>query len=69
VIDPETGALREIQTGKPAMRARFAAAAAERRTATRHAARRAGAEHVVLHTDRDWLTDLTRFHLTARRHR
>jgi uncharacterized protein (DUF58 family) len=67
VVDPETGAIREIPTGKPVLRARFAAAAAERRAATRQAVRRAGAEHLVLDTDRDWLTDITRFHLTARR--
>jgi uncharacterized protein (DUF58 family) len=68
LVDPETGAIREMPTGKPALRARFAAAAAVRRAEAHQAARRAGAEHLVLTTNRDWLTDIARFHLTSRRH-
>jgi hypothetical protein len=32
----------------------------------RTAVRRSGADHLVLATDRDWLTDIVRHHLTKR---
>lgn len=66
LVDPETGALREVQTADRRLRERFAAAAAERRVAARHRVRSCGARHLVLRTDRDWLADVVRFHLTAR---
>jgi uncharacterized protein (DUF58 family) len=66
LIDPETGRIRDVYTDDPKLRSRFAAAAAERRDAMRTAVRRSGAEHLVLTTDRDWLTDIVRHHLTKR---
>ena len=69
LVDPETGALREVHTDNAALRARFATAATERRTRSRRRANSAGAAHLPLDTDRDWLTAIARHHLTTRRHR
>ena len=66
LVDPETGRVRDVYTDDPKLRSRFAAAAAERRDTMRTAVRRSGAEHLVLATDRDWLTDIVRHHLTKR---
>lgn len=68
VRDPETGREREVQTADPALRARYVKAAKEQRKNIADALRRAGADHLVLRTDRDWLTDLVRF-VAMRRHR
>lgn len=67
VVDPETGRRREVWTGRRALRTRYAEAAAGHRVAVRTAVRRAGAAHVVLRTDRDWVRDLARFALDQRR--
>ena len=67
VVDPETGRRREVWTGRRALRTRYAEAAAEHRLAVRTALRRAGAAHLVLRTDRDWVRDLARFALDQRR--
>jgi uncharacterized protein (DUF58 family) len=69
LVDPETGRRMEVATGSAKLRARYAAAAAEQRAAVAHAARAAGADHLVLRTDRDWLLDLVRFVDTRRRRR
>jgi uncharacterized protein (DUF58 family) len=61
VIDPETGQRLHVQTNSPALRARFEAAAADRFQQIRGALIRAGAEHLHLSTDRDWLVDFARF--------
>ena len=68
-VDPETGRRREVWTGGRALRARYAEAAAEHRLAVRTALRRAGADHLVLRTDRDWVRDLARFATDRRRRR
>ena len=67
LVDPETGQLREIQTAKPSLRARYAEAAAAERAAIAASIRRAGAQHLVLRTDRDWLHDIVRFVVTTKR--
>ncbi len=67
LVDPETGAVREVQTGDAGLRARYARAAAEQRAAIARAVRAAGAEHLQLRTDRDWLGDLVRFVQLRRR--
>ena len=69
LVDPETGERLEVQTSDRRVRARFAAAAAEQ--ARRHAdiVRRAGARHLVLSTDRDWLRDVVQHVVTTRRRR
>lgn len=61
LVDPETGAEREVNTSDRRFRQRFADAAAAERDAVARSIRRAGADHLVLSTDRDWLVDLARF--------
>lgn len=67
VVDPETGELHEVQTADPRLRQRYAAAAAAQRAAIAHALRAAGAAHLRLRTDSDWLLDMVRF-VAAQRH-
>jgi uncharacterized protein (DUF58 family) len=66
-VDPETGDVREIQSSDAKLRARYAAAAAEQRAEIAGGIRRAGADHLVLRTDRDWLGDLVRFVVLRRK--
>jgi uncharacterized protein (DUF58 family) len=61
VVDPETGDHRDVQTGSPRLRARYAEAARAQRDAIARALRTAGADHLVLRTDGDLLADLVRF--------
>ena len=61
LVDPETGRRREVQTSSAKLRARYAAAAQAQREAIATSIRGTGADHLVLRTDRDWLTDLIRF--------
>jgi uncharacterized protein (DUF58 family) len=67
LVDPETGRLREVQTAKPALRTRYAEAAAAERAEIAAAIRRAGAQHLILRTDRDWLRDIVQFVVTIKR--
>jgi uncharacterized protein (DUF58 family) len=67
LADPETGALHEVQTSDPKLRSRYAQAAAEQRGAIARALRAAGAAHLRLRTDTDWLLDMVRF-VAAQRH-
>lgn len=60
VIDPETGRRRDVPTASRKVRARFAAAAAAQKDGVRTAIRRAGAAHLALRTDRDWVADIVR---------
>jgi uncharacterized protein (DUF58 family) len=66
LVDPETGRRREVQTGSRRLRERYAAAAAAQRERTARAIRSAGAAHLVLRTDTDWVRDVAAF-ATARR--
>jgi uncharacterized protein (DUF58 family) len=66
LVDPETGRSLEVQTGSRRLRRRYAEAATARRAQLATAVREAGAAHLVVRTDRDWVLDLARF-LTARR--
>jgi uncharacterized protein (DUF58 family) len=61
LVDPETGRTREVHTRSAKLRERYATAAREQREANARAVREAGADHVVLRTDRDWMFDLVRF--------
>jgi len=61
LVDPETGDVREVNTSDARFRRRFAAAATAQREAVASRIRAAGADHLVLSTDRDWLVDLARF--------
>lgn len=67
-VDPATGATREVNTDDARMRARYAEAAGRQRAAIAGAIRSAGADHLVMRTDGDWLLDLAR-HVSRRRHR
>lgn len=68
LADPETGGVREVNTSDARFRRRFVEAAADQRRAIAGRIRQAGADHLVLSTDRDWLVDLARF-VTWRRQR
>ncbi len=68
VTDPETGRQRDVQTSSAGLRDSYAKAAAAQRDEIARALRSAGADHLVLRTDRDWLLDLVRF-VALRRHR
>jgi uncharacterized protein (DUF58 family) len=57
VVDTETGRQRYVQTRSPALRSRYAAAAAARSAGIEHAVVASGAEYLHLSTDRDWLSD------------
>ncbi len=58
LVDPETGQQVEADTSSERLRRDFAAAEAQRRAGVAAAIRRAGAEHVVLSTQGDWLREL-----------
>jgi len=60
VVDPETGRTREVPTNRRT-RDRYAAAAAEQRRGIADELRRAGASHLQLRTDRDWVLEIARF--------
>jgi uncharacterized protein (DUF58 family) len=61
VVDPETGQHLHVQTGSAVLRERYRAAASERHIQIRRLLGEAGAEHLPLSTDRDWLVDVARF--------
>jgi uncharacterized protein (DUF58 family) len=67
VVDPETGQTLEVPTGNAEVRRRFAEGAAAQRREIAAALRRAGAAHLRLQTDRDWLADVVRFVADRRR--
>ncbi|GAA0801389.1 DUF58 domain-containing protein [Spirilliplanes yamanashiensis] len=67
LVDPETGARREVGTASRRLRERYAAAAAEQQRAVAAALRRTGAAHLTLSTDRDWVADIVRHVHTQRR--
>ena len=69
LVDPETGARREVQTSSAKLRARFADAATSQRAAIASAIRGSGAQHLVLRTDRDWMRDVVDFVVAGRRRR
>jgi uncharacterized protein (DUF58 family) len=61
LVDTETGHTMHVQTRSERLRERYAVAATERHDFIATRLRSAGTQHVVLSTNRDWLTDLTRF--------
>ncbi|MDP9116893.1 MAG: DUF58 domain-containing protein [Actinomycetota bacterium] len=65
--DPESGRELEVQTSDSAVRRRYADAAAAQRAGIATSLRHAGAAHLQLRTDRDWLTDVVRFVIARRR--
>jgi uncharacterized protein (DUF58 family) len=67
--DPETGRQLEIDTSRAKTLEAFAKAVAADRDARAQAITAAGASHLVVSTDRDWMTDLLRFLERRRRMR
>jgi uncharacterized protein (DUF58 family) len=67
LVDSETGRRREVSTANRRTRERYAEAAAAQRESIRMGLRRAGAAHMQLRTDRDWLRDVVQFVVTQRR--
>jgi len=69
LVDPETGDLLEVQTARRRVRRRYAEAAAAQRAGVAATITAAGADHLVLRTDSDWLHDFVRFVERRRRGR
>jgi len=67
VVDPETGALFELPTHSRRFRARYEQAAARHRDDVAAALRAAGASHLRLRTDTDWLVEIARYAAAHRR--
>ena len=61
LVDPETGRQVRVDTRSPALRARFAAAAAEERSGVARVLSALGVPHTVLATEGDWLRELALF--------
>jgi uncharacterized protein (DUF58 family) len=66
-VDPETGRELEVQTSDSTLRGQYAAAATAQRQRIAAGLRHAGAAHLQLRTDRDWITDVVRFVIARRR--
>jgi len=67
VVDPETGRQLDVPTANSALRRRYAAAARARRAGHAEAVRAAGAAHLPMRTDGDWLRELSAFLAVRRR--
>ncbi|MGN6694483.1 MAG: DUF58 domain-containing protein [Aquihabitans sp.] len=67
LVDPATGRTSDVRTSKK-LRDKYATAAAQQRAAIEQAIRQAGADHLILRTDQDWLLDIVRF-VASRRER
>jgi uncharacterized protein (DUF58 family) len=65
--DPETGRQIEVQTSSAGVRRRYADAALAQRARIAASLRHAGAAHLQLRTDRDWIADVVRFVIARRR--
>jgi uncharacterized protein (DUF58 family) len=57
LVDPETGRQLRANTGSSKLRERFREAAAAERGQVAQAITRAGAQHLVLNTEGDWLRE------------
>lgn len=67
LVDPESGKLVHVDTSRSKTREAFARSAAAQRAAIASQIRKAGADHLQLRTDRDWVRDLVRFVALRRR--
>ncbi|MEJ5946781.1 DUF58 domain-containing protein [Pseudokineococcus basanitobsidens] len=67
LVDPESGEVLEVDTGRAEVREAFAAAGEQHRAAVAAALRRCGAAHLRLATDEDWVAATARFVLAQRR--
>jgi uncharacterized protein (DUF58 family) len=61
LVDPETGRQLKVDTSSARLREAFAAAASQERAEVAAELTSAGARHVVLPTEGDWLRELTGF--------
>jgi uncharacterized protein (DUF58 family) len=66
-VDPESGRELEVQTSSSNVRQNYAAAAAAQRARIAESLRHAGAGHLQLRTDRDWINDVVRYVVARRR--
>ncbi len=69
LVDPETGRSRVVDTSRARLRAAFTQAATAQRAAVAAAVARAGAHHLVVSTDSDWLSEALAFFDRRRRRR
>ncbi|MDT3445306.1 DUF58 domain-containing protein [Pseudofrankia sp. BMG5.37] len=67
VVDPETGDLFDLPTHSRRFRERYEAAATRHRDEVAAALRGAGAAHLRLRTDTDWLIEIARYAAASRR--
>ncbi len=68
LIDTETGRMREVNTSRRSVRERYAEGATAQRLLVTETIRAAGADHLRLRTDEDWLGQLAQ-HVGSRRRR
>lgn len=61
VVDPETGDRRLLDTSRRSVRDTYRSLSLERRAAVAATLKSAGADHLILHTDGDWVIDFVRF--------
>ncbi|UJW30774.1 DUF58 domain-containing protein [Saccharothrix sp. AJ9571] len=66
LADPESGRQREVHA-TPLLRKEFGAASRAHRAEVAAGIRRAGAGHLVLRTDSDWIADMVRFVVARKR--
>ena len=66
-VDPASGERLTVATSNSGLRERYAAAAAEQRRGIASAIAGAGASHLSLRTDRDWVRDIVEFVALRRR--
>jgi uncharacterized protein (DUF58 family) len=69
LVDPETGRSRVVDTSRARLRTAFADAAITQRAAVAAAVARAGAHHLVVSTDADWLAEVLAFFARLRQRR
>jgi uncharacterized protein (DUF58 family) len=69
LVDPETGRSRVVDTSRARLRRAFTEAATAQRTAVAAAVARAGADHLVVSTDADWLGEALAFFARRQRRR
>ena len=69
LVDPETGRSRTVDTSRRQLRDAFGLAAAAQRAQVADVVHRAGADHLVVSTEDDWLAEILSFFDRRRRRR
>lgn len=67
LVDPASGERLSVSTADRGLRERYAAAAAQQRYEIASSIAAAGASHLTLRTDRDWIRDVVEFVVLRRR--